>query len=118
MLLGTEERWTMLHNISSTQYLNYEDTKFSKSRNVGVFGNNARETGQPPEIWRYYLISQRPENSDSSFLWSKFIAANNNELLANLGNFVNRVSLLWQKRETFTELMSIGGQIHQRETRF
>ncbi|OWZ47676.1 methionine-tRNA ligase [Cryptococcus neoformans] len=91
MLLGTEERWTMLHNISSTQYLNYEDTKFSKSRNVGVFGNNARETGQPPEIWRYYLISQRPENSDSSFLWSKFIAANNNELLANLGNFVNRV---------------------------
>ncbi|TYJ56431.1 methionine-tRNA ligase [Cryptococcus floricola] len=91
MLLGTEEPWTMLHNISSTQYLNYEDTKFSKSRNVGVFGNNARETGQPPEVWRYYLISQRPENSDSAFLWSKFITANNNELLANLGNFVNRV---------------------------
>ncbi|WVQ83049.1 methionine-tRNA ligase [Cryptococcus sp. DSM 104549] len=90
MLLGTGEDWTMLHNISSTQYLNYEDTKFSKSRNVGVFGNNARETGQPPAVWRYYLLSQRPENSDSSFLWSKFIAANNNELLANLGNFVNR----------------------------
>ncbi|KIR68675.1 methionine-tRNA ligase [Cryptococcus bacillisporus CA1873] len=90
-LLGTKEPWTMLHTISSTQYLNYEDTKFSKSRNIGVFGNNARETGQPPEVWRYYLLSQRPENSDSSFLWSKFIAANNNELLANLGNFVNRV---------------------------
>ena len=36
-------------------------------------------------------MSQRPETSDSAFLWSKFIAANNNELLANLGNFVNRV---------------------------
>ncbi|KAK8858723.1 methionine-tRNA ligase [Kwoniella newhampshirensis] len=91
MLIGTGEHWTMLHNISSTQYLNYEDTKFSKSRNVGVFGNNAQQTGQPPSVWRYYLLSQRPENSDSSFLWSKFIAANNNELLANLGNFVNRV---------------------------
>ncbi|WVO18116.1 methionine-tRNA ligase [Cryptococcus depauperatus] len=91
MLIGTGENWTMLHNVSGTQYLNYEDTKFSKSRNIGVFGNNARETGQPPEVWRYYLLSQRPENNDSSFLWSKFIAANNNELLANLGNFVNRV---------------------------
>nr|XP_019012920.1 methionine-tRNA ligase [Kwoniella pini CBS 10737]OCF51701.1 methionine-tRNA ligase [Kwoniella pini CBS 10737] len=91
MLIGTAQPWTMLHNISSTQYLNYEDTKFSKSRNIGVFGNNARETGQPPSVWRYYLLSQRPENSDSSFLWSNFIAANNNELLANLGNFVNRV---------------------------
>ncbi len=56
-----------------------------------VFGNNAQETGQPPSVWRYYLLSQRPETNDSAFLWSKFIAANNNELLANLGNFVNRV---------------------------
>ncbi|EIW67686.1 hypothetical protein TREMEDRAFT_33454 [Tremella mesenterica DSM 1558] len=91
MLLADGRNWTMLHNISSTQYLNYEDTKFSKSRNVGVFGNNAKETGQPPSVWRYYLLSQRPETSDSAFLWSSFIAANNNELLANLGNFVNRV---------------------------
>lgn len=58
-----------------------------------VFGNNAQETGQPPSVWRYYLLSQRPENSDSAFMWSSFISANNNELLANLGNFVNRVSL-------------------------
>jgi methionyl-tRNA synthetase len=56
-----------------------------------VFGNNAQETGQPPSVWRYYLLSQRPENSDSAFMWSSFIAANNSELLSNLGNFVNRV---------------------------
>jgi methionyl-tRNA synthetase len=90
------------------EYLNYEDTKFSKSRNIGyaslhfayepelislsVFGNNAQETGIAPSVWRYFLLSQRPENSDSSFQWSMFIGANNNELLANLGNFVNRVS--------------------------
>lgn len=41
--------------------------------------------------WRYYLISNRPETNDSMFTWKEFIAKNNNELLANLGNFVNRV---------------------------
>ncbi|BEJ14107.1 hypothetical protein CspHIS471_0312810 [Cutaneotrichosporon sp. HIS471] len=91
MLLADGRPWTMLHNISSTQYLNYEDTKFSKSRGIGVFGNNAAETGQPASAWRYYLLSQRPETGDTSFQWSKFIASINNELLNNLGNFVNRV---------------------------
>lgn len=91
MLLADGRPWTLLHNISSTQYLNYEDTKFSKSRGVGVFGNNAAETGQPASVWRYYLLSQRPETGDTSFQWSKFIASINNELLNNLGNFVNRV---------------------------
>lgn len=91
MLLADGRDWTLLHNISSTEYLNYEDTKFSKSRGVGVFGNNAAETGQPASVWRYYLLSQRPETGDTSFQWSKFIASINNELLNNLGNFVNRV---------------------------
>ena len=39
---------------------------------------------------RYYLLANRPENQDTIFLWSDFIARNNNELLANLGNFSNR----------------------------
>ncbi|RSH87964.1 uncharacterized protein EHS24_000487 [Apiotrichum porosum] len=90
MLIADGRNWTKLHNISSTQYLNYEDTKFSKSRGIGVFGNNAAQTGQPASVWRYYLLSQRPETGDTSFQWSKFIAAVNNELLANLGNFINR----------------------------
>ncbi|OLL26806.1 putative methionine--tRNA ligase, cytoplasmic [Neolecta irregularis DAH-3] len=73
------------------EYLNYEGGKFSKSRNVGVFGNNAKETGIPSSIWRYYLLSSRPETSDSMFTWKTFIAKNNSELLANVGNLVNRV---------------------------
>lgn len=93
MLIADGRNWTKLHNISSTQYLNYEDTKFSKSRGIGVFGNNAAQTGQPASVWRYYLLSQRPETGDTSFQWSKFIAAVNNELLANLGNFINRVGV-------------------------
>lgn len=90
-LLGTGDKWTMLDSISTTEYLQYEGTKFSKSRGVGVFGENARETGVPPDVWRYYLISNRPETGDSQFTWKSFIASHNAELLNNLGNFVNRV---------------------------
>jgi methionyl-tRNA synthetase len=60
-LLGTEQPWTLMRTISVTEYLNYEDGKFSKSRGVGVFGNDAQDTGIPPEIWRYYLLTNRPE---------------------------------------------------------
>ncbi|RKP09230.1 methionyl-tRNA synthetase [Thamnocephalis sphaerospora] len=90
-LLGTGDSWTLLHHLSTTEYLNYEDTKFSKSRNIGVFGDNAKLTGVPPSVWRYYLISSRPETNDSIFTWKEMIAKCNNELLANVGNFCNRV---------------------------
>ncbi|KAG0224499.1 putative methionine--tRNA ligase, cytoplasmic protein rar1 [Mortierella sp. GBA43] len=90
-LMGTGEDWTLLNTLSTTEYLQYESGKFSKSRGVGIFGNNVQETGIPPSVWRYYLLSNRPESNDSHFLWNDFVARNNNELLANLGNFVNRV---------------------------
>ncbi|KAL6714926.1 methionine--tRNA ligase mes1 [Lecanora helva] len=89
--IGTGEQWTMLHHLSTTEYLNYENGKFSKSRGVGVFGTNAKDTGVPPDVWRYYLLKHRPETADSQFEWRDFIAQNNNELLAKLGNFVNRI---------------------------
>ncbi|KAI9493726.1 tRNA synthetases class I (M)-domain-containing protein [Zychaea mexicana] len=89
--IATKEDWTMVHHISTTEYLNYEGGKFSKSRNIGVFGTNAEETGIPPSVWRYYLLSSRPETSDAMFTWNEFITKNNSELLNNLGNFVNRV---------------------------
>lgn len=89
--IGTGDKWTMLHHLSTTEYLNYENGKFSKSRNIGVFGNNAKDTGIPPDVWRYYLLKSRPESGDSEFEWKAFIDSNNNELLKNLGNFVNRI---------------------------
>jgi methionyl-tRNA synthetase len=90
-LIGSGDNWTTVNSLSSTEYLNYEDGKFSKSRNIGVFGNHAQETGIPSEVWRYYLLLNRPESADTVFSWEDFVAKNNNELLANLGNFVNRV---------------------------
>jgi methionyl-tRNA synthetase len=90
-LLGTKQDWTLLHHVSTTEYLNYEGGKFSKSRKTGVFGSSVRDTGIPISVWRYYLFANRPETSDSDFSWKDFIARNNNELLNNVGNFVNRI---------------------------
>lgn len=89
-LLGTGERWTMLHHMSSTEFLNYESGKFSKSKGVGVFGNDARETGIPADIWRFYIFYNRPEKSDALFTWSDFQEKVNSELIGNLGNLINR----------------------------
>lgn len=89
--IGTGYNWTLLNHLSTTEYLNYENGKFSKSRGIGVFGNQARDIGISPSVWRYYLLSNRPETSDTQFEWQSFQLANNSELLANFGNFVNRI---------------------------
>ncbi|KAI5293849.1 hypothetical protein KEM52_005122 [Ascosphaera acerosa] len=89
--IGTRDPWTQVKHLSTTEYLNYENGKFSKSRGIGVFGNNARETGIAADVWRYYLLKNRPETGDTQFEWKSFVDANNSELLAKLGNLVNRV---------------------------
>ncbi len=96
-LIGTGDDYTLLHQISSTEYLNYEDGAFSKSRGIGVFGNDAIKSGIPSDIWRYYLLINRPETSDTLFTWKDFQEKNNHELLANLGNFVNRTMTFIKK---------------------
>ena len=90
MLMGTQEKWTLPYYISSTEFLNYEDGKFSKSKGVGVFGNDAMESGIPADVWRYYLLSTRPETADATFSWDEFGTRLNKELLGNWGNLVNR----------------------------
>ena len=89
-LLGSADKWTMLHHMSSTEYLNYEDGKFSKSRGVGVFGTDVMETGIPADVWRFYIFYNRPEKSDAMFSWSDFKEKVNGELIGNFGNLVNR----------------------------
>lgn len=90
-LLGTGENWTLMKSISVTEYLNYEAGKFSKSKGIGVFGNDVKDTNIPSEVWRYYLLTNRPEVSDTLFTWTDLQAKLNTELLNNLGNFINRV---------------------------
>ena len=76
------------YNVSSTEWLMYENEKFSKSRGVGVWIDEALELA-PLDYWRFNLIYNRPEKSDTSFLWSEF--ANNMKLLNDvIGNFIHR----------------------------
>ncbi|KAG0416122.1 hypothetical protein HPB47_006728 [Ixodes persulcatus] len=88
--LGTHENYTTVDHLVAVEYLNYEDSKFSKSRGIGVFGNDAQDTGIPADVWRFYLMYQRPEHQDTSFCWNDLLLKNNSELLNNLGNFINR----------------------------
>lgn len=96
-LIGTGKPWTLLHHINSTEYLNYENSKFSKSRNIGVFGTDVRETQIPVDLWRFYLLLIRPERSDSSFNWEEFFERLNSEFMDNLGNLLNRTLIYLKK---------------------
>lgn len=89
-LLGANDNYCVVNHMIATEYLNYEDGKFSKSRGTGVFGNQAKDTGIPADVFRFYLLYVRPESQDSSFSWDDFLLKVNSELLNNLGNFINR----------------------------
>uniref|UniRef100_A0A669EWY5 Methionine--tRNA ligase, cytoplasmic n=1 Tax=Oreochromis niloticus TaxID=8128 RepID=A0A669EWY5_ORENI len=96
-LLGAQDNYTLVNHLIATEYLNYEDTKFSKSRGVGVFGDMAKDTGIPSDVWRFYLLYVRPEGQDSAFSWADMALKNNSELLNNLGNFINRAGMFVTK---------------------
>ena len=96
-LLGSPHDWTKLYHMSSTEYMNYENGKFSKSRGVGVFGTDAIETGIPADAWRFYIFYNRPEKQDFQFTWKDFMEKLNSELIGNLGNLVNRTLLFVNK---------------------
>jgi methionyl-tRNA synthetase len=89
-LIATKQPWTLLHHINTTEYLNYESSKFSKSAGTGVFGDDAMNSGIPAEIWRYYMLINRPEQSDTVFLWEDIAAKCNADLVNNIGNFIQR----------------------------
>ena len=97
MMLGSSKKWTKLYHLNSSEYLNYENSKFSKSLGVGVFGDDVIEIGLPADLWRFYLLYNRPETSDSVFEWEKFYGQVNTHLVDNLGNLLNRVTVFLAK---------------------
>jgi methionyl-tRNA synthetase len=95
--IGAKDNYTLLNEISVNEYLNYETGKFSKSRGEGVFGDDAIETGINADAFRYYILINRPETSDTIFTWDDFQQKINNELVANIGNLVNRTIVFVNK---------------------
>ena len=97
-LLGSGDNWTLLHHMSSSEYLNYEGGQFSKSKGIGVFGNDAKNTGIPADVWRFYIFYNRPETSDFTFTWKDFQEKVNGELIGNFSNLVNRTLTFLMKQ--------------------
>ncbi len=85
-------------NVPANEFLNLEEKKISTSRNWAVWLHEYLERwpGRQDEL-RYTLCSLLPEYRDSEFTWKEFQERNNNELVAVLGNFVNRVMTLCHK---------------------
>jgi len=90
-IIGSGEPWKMVDTLKAFNWLNWYGGKFSTSMNRGVFMDQALEL-LPADYWRWYLIANSPESSDSSFTWEQFQATVNKDLADVLGNFVNRIT--------------------------
>lgn len=100
-LIGTGQRWNLVQRLSTCEYLQYEGgVKFSKTHRTGVFGDDAMESGIASDVWRYYLLRNRPETSDTIFSWETLLNNANGELLGNLGNFCYRALRLLGANQT------------------
>ncbi|MFX1389536.1 MAG: methionine--tRNA ligase [Promethearchaeota archaeon] len=82
------DKLVLPYNVSSTEWLMYENQKFSKSRGIGIWIDEALQLA-PLDYWRFNLLYNRMEKSDASFLWSEF--DNTNKMLNDvIGNFIHR----------------------------
>lgn len=97
-MLKAQGEYILPENVPANEFLNLEDDKISTSRNWAVWLHEYLEDfpGQQ-DVLRYVLTANAPETKDNNFTWKDFQARNNNELVANLGNFVNRVIVLTNK---------------------
>jgi methionyl-tRNA synthetase len=97
-ILQAHGEYILPQNVPANEFLNLEGDKLSTSRNHAVWLHEYLKEfpGKQDEL-RYVLTSILPETSDSEFTWKDFQARINNELVAILGNFVNRVMILMHK---------------------
>ena len=98
VMLKAEGSYILPENVPANEFLNLEGDKISTSRNWAVWLHEYLEEFPGKEdVLRYVLCANAPETKDNDFTWKDFQARNNNELVAVLGNFVNRALVLTQK---------------------
>jgi methionyl-tRNA synthetase len=112
-ILGSREPWHLVDYVKGFNWLNYYGGKFSTSRGVGVFMNDALEL-LPADCWRWFLAANAPESDDSSFTWELLASAVNKDLADTLGNFVNRTMKFTAKQ--FGETVPSGGEPSKAES--
>lgn len=97
-MLKAEETFILPDNVPANEFLNLESDKISTSRNWAVWLHEYLEDFPgKQDVLRYVLCANAPENKDNDFTWKDFQNRNNNELVAILGNFVNRTLVLTNK---------------------
>lgn len=97
-MLKAEGSYILPDNVPSNEFLNLEGDKISTSRNWAVWLHEyLKEFPGKQDVLRYVLTANAPETKDNDFTWADFQARNNNELVAVLGNFVNRAIVLTHK---------------------
>jgi len=97
-ILKAEGTYILPDNVPANEFLNLEGDKISTSRNWAVWLHEYLEEFPGKEdVLKYVLTANAPETKDNDFTWKDFQARNNNELVAILGNFVNRALVLTQK---------------------
>ena len=127
-MLRAHGGYILPENVPSNEFLNLEGDKISTSRNWAVWLHEyLAEFPGKEDVLRYVLCANAPETKDNDFTWKDFQARNNNELVAVLGNFVNRALVLTKKyydgivppcgeltdydRETIAEMAAVKGSL-------
>jgi len=97
-MLMAHGSYILADNVPANEFLNLEGQKISTSKNWAVWLNEYLvEFPDKQDVLRYVLTATAPETKDNDFTWKDFQARNNNELVAVLGNFINRVTVLTHK---------------------
>lgn len=97
-MLMADGTYNLPDNVPANEFLNLENDKISTSRNWAVWLHEyLRDFPGKQDTLRYVLTANAPETKDNNFTWRDFQSRNNSELVAILGNFVNRVLVLIQK---------------------
>ena len=129
-MLKAEGTFNLPENVPANEFLNLENDKISTSRNWAVWLHEYLEEFPGKEdVLKYVLTANAPETKDNDFTWKDFQNRNNNELVAVLGNFVNRALVLTQKyydgevpargelsdhdKETLAEIAKIKGEVEK-----
>jgi methionyl-tRNA synthetase len=129
-MLKAEGSYILPDNVPANEFLNLEGDKISTSKNWAVWLHEYLvDFPDKQDVLRYVLTANAPETKDNDFIWKDFQARNNNELVAILGNFVNRALVLTHKyfdgkvpasvaltdtdRATLTELAAVRTEVER-----
>ena len=111
-MLMADGTYNLPENVPANEFLNLEDDKISTSRNWAVWLHEYLvDFPGKQDVLRYVLTANAPESKDNNFTWKDFQTRNNSELVAILGNFINRAIVLNQKY--FDSCVPERGELHQ-----